>query len=107
MARYDDLDTKTIAIATIVSSIVLVVLILGGRALSYTWQSYAEEHQINKAKYTTADDTIAAQKAVLQTSGKIQDPPLQEGTEPVSRIAVPVSTAQELISKELGTQPKT
>jgi hypothetical protein len=107
MARYDDLDTKTIAIAAIVSSIVLVVLILGGRALSYTWQSYAEELRTEKARYTTSDEAIAAQKAVLQTSGKVQDPPLQEGTEPVTRLVVPVSAAQELISKELGTQPKT
>lgn len=107
MARYDDLDTKAIAIATLISCILLVVLILAGTAISYDWQNSAEEGRTAKAKYTASDEAIAAQKALLQTSGQIQDPPLQEGGEPVTRIAVPIDRAQDLISKELGTQPKT
>lgn len=107
MARYDDLDTKTIAISTVVSCILLVILILGGRAMAYAWQSYSEEQRSENAKYTTADEAIAAQKAVLKSSGKVEDPPLKEGGQPITRMVVPIDSAQQLIGKELGSQPKT
>jgi hypothetical protein len=106
MARYDDLDTKTIAGSAVVSSIVLVVLILGGRALAYTWQGATEESRIEKAKYTASDESIATQKAVLKMSGKVEDPPLQEGEAPIKRNVVPIEKAQQIIGKELGKQPK-
>lgn len=107
MARYDDLDTKAIATATVVSSIVLIILILAGRALSYTWESYIESARTEKAKYHASDDAIAAQKAVLTASGKVQDPPLQEGGEPTTRIVLPLSKAQEIVGKELSFSPNT
>jgi hypothetical protein len=37
MARYDDLNTKTIGYLTFLSSILLVVIILLLQALTYNW----------------------------------------------------------------------
>ncbi len=107
MARYDDLDTKSIALTTVISSIVLVVLILAGRALSYTWQSFSEEKRTRTAKYSVSDQEIADQKAVLTKAGTVQDPPAKEGDKPTDRIVLPIEKAQQLIGKELSTQPKT
>lgn len=107
MARYDDLDTKSIALTTVISSIVLVVLILAGRAFAYTLQNIAEEKQTSTAKYAISDQEIADQKAVLTKSGAVQDPPANEGDKPVDRTVLPIEKAQQLIGKELSTQPKT
>lgn len=107
MARYDDLDTKSIALTAVISSIVLVVLILGGRAFAYTWQGLTEEERTRTAKYTVSDQEIAAQKAVLTKTGTVQDPPAKEGEKPVDRTVLPIDKAQQLIGKELSTQPKT
>ena len=107
MARYDDLDTKSIALTTVISAIVLVVLILAGRAFAYTLQNMAEEKQTSTAKYSVSDQEIADQKAVLTKAGTVQDPPAKEGEKPVERNVLPIEKAQQLIGKELGTQPKT
>lgn len=105
MARYDDLDTNSIALSAVISSIVLVVLILGGRALSYAWQSASDDLRAEKAKYTKSDQEIASQKAVLVKIGKVQDAPLQEGGQPVERNVVPIDKALQLIGKELSSKP--
>ncbi len=107
MARYDDLDTKSIAVSAVISSVVLFLLIMAGRAMSYTWSSYTEEERTNTAKYTVSDQEIAAQKAVIAKGGKVQDPPEKEGDAPTERNLLPIDKAQSIIGKELGTQPKT
>ena len=107
MARYDDLDTKSIAVTTVISSIVLFVLIMAGRALSYTWQNFSEEERTRTAKYTVSDQEIADQKAVLTKTGTVQDPPAKEGDKPVDRTVLTIEKAQQLIGKELSAQPKT
>jgi hypothetical protein len=107
MTRYDDLDTKTIAISAVVSSIVLVVLILGGRALAYQWENRAEEEKVKGSKYEVSDAEIASQKKILMTSGKVQDPPAKEGQESKTRICIPIDKAWKAVSSELSRKSST
>lgn len=107
MARYDDLDTKTIALSAIVSSIVLFLLILGGRAMSYAWQNSAEDARRETSKYAVSDAEIAAQKELLKKSGKVEDPPAQEGGSPVVRDVLPIDQALRLVAEELSSKPGT
>lgn len=107
MARYDDLDTRTIGMAAVISSIVLFILILAGRAMAYAWQGTYEEELLVNARYETSENEIAAQKAVLTKTGKVIDPPVKEGANPTERNVMPIDKALQLIGKELSTQPKT
>ena len=107
MARYDDLDTKTIAIAAVLSSIVLVILLLAGRAMAYAWEYSYEEERAAKAKYLVSDDTIAAQKSQLTSYAEVQVEATEEGQQPTRRLVIPIEKAKELVRGELAPKPKT
>jgi hypothetical protein len=102
MARYDDLDTKTIAFSAVISSVILLILILGGRALAYSWEFYVKDERLNNAVYHSSNEAISAQKGLLNKSGQVEDPPVKEGDKPVVRNVVPIKQAEELVAKELG-----
>jgi hypothetical protein len=106
LARYDDLDTRTIALASILSAIVLLILILAGRAVAYSWASVIEDEKYLSAKYQEADQVIADQKAVLKDFATVEQP-AQEGQEASSRQVIPIERAMELIGKELVAKPST
>ena len=72
MARYDDLNTKTIGYLTFISAILLAVTILLLQALCYNWIDWQEETKLTKQSYTSSDEMIAAQKASLSGYGKVQ-----------------------------------
>ncbi|MGN6134793.1 MAG: hypothetical protein ACTHOU_09845, partial [Aureliella sp.] len=61
MARYDDLNTKTIGYLTFLSSILLVVIILLLQALTYNWIDWQEEDKLTKQSYRSSDELIQAQ----------------------------------------------
>lgn len=107
MARYDDLDTNTIAMSAVISTIVLIVLILGGRALSSAWKMSVEEQVLRTAHYRTSEGVIANQKAQLSKSGEVVDPPIKEGDPPTKRNLIPIEKAQQIIAQELSVKPRT
>lgn len=112
-ARYDDLHTGTIAYATLVSCIVLVVTILLVRALCVAWVSSEEARKSVDAHYYSSDAEISEQKARVSSyeyqmvevtpeagpDGELGEP------ETVKRIHIPVDRAKEVLANELG-QPK-
>jgi hypothetical protein len=106
MARYDDLDTTAIAHFSIVSTVVLFILILAGRALSYGWAYSFEEARSRTARYTVSEREIARQKALLADFSTVEEP-AEEGQEPGSRLVIPVSKALELVSQEIAAEPST
>lgn len=105
-ARYDDLDTRTIALASIVSAIVLLILILAGRAVAYGWADSVEQERFESAKYEEADRWIASQKAVLSDFSKV-DVPGDEKQPASSRLVIPIDRAIELVRQELTAKPST
>ena len=99
MARYDDLDTRTIAYASVLSAVVLLILILAGRAMAYAWESAVEAQKVGGARYTVAEQEIANQKQVLQQSATLEEV-VEEGQPPVTRRVIPIDRAFELVREE-------
>ena len=114
MARYDDLNTRTIGYLTFISSVLLVVTILLLQALCYNWIDWQEETKLTKQSYQSSDDLIQAQKASMQSYGKVQvevpvEPPAG-GTDGASaavqmkteeRLQIPIERAKALLLEEL------
>jgi hypothetical protein len=118
MARYDDLNTRTIGYLTFISSVLLVVTILLLQALCYNWIDWQEETKLTKQSYQSSDDVIQAQKASLQSYGKVQvevpvEPPSNgaEGGNALAapaaqmkteeRVHIPIDRAKALLLEEL------
>ncbi|MCA9130557.1 MAG: hypothetical protein KDB22_25890 [Planctomycetales bacterium] len=115
MARYDDLNTGAIAYATVVSSILLLIVILLTRALCFAWVEKEDARKLNDAHYVQSDSIIAAQKARVSASERVTveipapaAAPGQPQAEPTSeeRIHIPVQRAGELLIKELSGATK-
>ncbi len=111
MARYDDLNTSSIAYATFVSAVILLVVILLVQALTYNWILGEDERKLSTSHYITSDAEIAKQKAMLDGYKQLMVdviPPAAAGattSEPVAsvqekRLHIPVKQAQSLILKE-------
>ena len=108
MARYDDLNTGGIALTTFVGSIVLLLIILLGRALCYNEVNREDARKLDKAHYTDAETEIAAQKARINSYAKVnvEIAPASEGEQPTKeeRIHIPLDRAKELLLSELGSK---
>lgn len=113
MARYDDLNTSAIAYTTFVSSILLLIIILLGRALCYAWVNGEDERKLANARYVQSDEAIAKQKAVVDKYETVKVevlPPAEQGPadssiEPEAvyedRLHIPVGEAKKLLLQEL------
>lgn len=103
MARYDDLHTGTIAYATFLSSIVLVVIILLIRALCYYWVESEEARKLVDAHYETSDQEISDQKQMLDgyQKVKIEIPAMGDAeARTEEKLHIPLSRAKELLIEE-------
>ena len=122
MARYDDLNTGSIAYATFISAVLLLIIVLLLQALTFGWINGEEDRKLVDAHYYTADAEIEKQKSQLeqyaQVSVEIPPPPPTEpvapGTPPAAptiekRLHIPVNQAQSLLKQELAkaATPKT
>ena len=115
MARYDDLNTKMIAYAAILSIVILVLLLQGLQALCYnmvTWadQRHAIEHQKTE-KVSVQDKMKSDQLALLSGYKKVkvidESAPAPEKGQPQAMkdtIHIPITEAQEIILRELGSK---
>ncbi len=118
MARYDDLNTTSIAYATFISAVVLFVIILLIQALTYNWLTGEAERKLATSHYISADAEIKKQKARLDGYQQVMVeviPPAADGAvaaEAVTstkekRIYIPMEQAESLILKEFNkpTEP--
>lgn len=110
MARYDDLSTGPIAYAALVSTIVLAVIILLVRALTYSWVEAEDARKLVDAHYVSADTAIAEQRARIAGYSKVMvEVPPPEGSpadaKPTQeeRLHIPVTQAKELLLKDWAT----
>lgn len=105
--RYDDLATGTIAYATLLSCILLVITILSIRALCCAWVESEEARKTLNAHYYSSDEEISEQKAVLAGYTKeivqVTDS-TEENADPmdVEKLRIPIERAKSLIIEELG-----
>lgn len=136
MARYDDLNTKTISYLTFLSAVLLVVTILLLQALCYNWIEWQEDLKYTKQSYNSSDEVIQAQKQSLTNYEKVQvtipvkpaaaagandgagqppkagDPaqPAAPQMETVERVHIPIERAKVLILEDVNNaagQPAT
>ena len=116
MARYDDLNTRTIGYLTFISAVLLVVTILLLQALCYNWIDWQEQNKLTKQSYKSSEEVLQAQKASLESYGKVQvevpveanpndggtasaAPAAQMKTE--ERVQIPIDRAKALLLEEL------
>lgn len=112
MARYDDLNTTAIAYTTFISSILLVIIILLGRALCYVWIETEDQRKLSTASYEVSDRLIGEQKSMLSgyQTVRVELPPA-EGADPAAapqyeeRVRIPIEKAKELLLKDLAAEP--
>ena len=105
MARYDDLNTRMIAYATVLSVVILVIILQGTQALCYTMVNY--ERARKDTKIIDAASTIKGEQLdslngfkrveVVDESAEVKKGEAQ----PMKKvIRIPVADAQKLILKE-------
>ena len=111
MARYDDLNTKMITYATVLSVVILVIILQGTQALCYSMLNYENDRKDTK-KVDAA--TVAKREQLQSLNGyervEVLDetaPPAKKGEAAVMKkvIHIPVGEAQKLILKELQVAP--
>jgi hypothetical protein len=109
MARYDDLNTKMIAYAAVLSVVVLVIVLQGAQALSYNMMS-AEDAVKESKKSDKALDMKREQLDSLNGFKRVSvideaAPPPKKGEEAATKkvVQIPIDEAQKLILKEFGT----
>lgn len=113
MARYDDLNTGAIAYTTFVGSVLLLIIILLGRALCYSLVESEDERKLADARYTASDNEISEQLSILADYKKeqVEVAPAEEGsdTPPTTeeKLIIPIDDAKAIILKELGDLPTT
>jgi hypothetical protein len=108
MARYDDLNTKMIAYATVLSLVILVIVLQGTQALCYSMVNYESSRKDVKI----IDAATVAKSEQLESLNSIQTvevldeaaPPAQKGEQPAMKSVnrIPIQEAQKLILKQLG-----
>lgn len=111
MARYDDLNTKMIAYATVLSVVILVIVLQGTQALCYYMVNYENARKDSK-QLDVATVTKREQLKSLngyQTVQVIDEtaPPPKKGEATVMKevTCIPIEEAQKLILKELQVAP--
>jgi hypothetical protein len=113
MARYDDLNTGAIAYSTFVGAVLLLIIILLGRALTYAWIESEDARKMANASYTAADQEINDQRAELAgyRTRMVQLASGDEGSdvEPEEKelLVIPIERAKELVLEEVGESPQT
>lgn len=106
MARYDDLDTRMIGFATVISCLLLVAILQGTQALCYNMANAEEERKLQGSEYRSSKAVISEQLTSLSGYQRVAVPPAV-GTDgkpvegaPTSRLQIPLSRATELLIEE-------
>lgn len=111
MARYDDLNTKMIGYATVLSVVILVIVLQGTQALCYYMVNYErarKDTKINDAASIAKSDQLKSLNGFKRVEVVDELAPLPEkGGQPAMKkvIQIPVEEAQKLILKEFAPTP--
>jgi hypothetical protein len=103
MARYDDLNTKMIAYATVLSIVVLVVVLQGLQALTYFMVNGEDERKMS-SKTDNAAVVKSEQIAALNgyKRAKVPDESAADPSATKEVLQIPISEAKQLVIKELS-----
>ena len=107
MARYDDLNTRMIAYATVLSVVILVIILQGTQALCYTMVNYERARKDTKiidAATTIKGEQLESLNGFKRVEVVDEAAELKKGeAQPMKKvIRIPVRDAQKLILKELS-----
>ncbi len=113
MARYDDLNTKMIAYATVLSVVILVIVLQGTQALCYSMLNYErslkKDTKIIDAATKIKSEQLESLSGLAKRVEVIDEsaPIAKKGEQPTMKkvIRIPIQEAQKLILKELGPTP--
>jgi len=112
MARYDDLNTKMIAYATVLSVVILVIVLQGTQALCYSMLNYERSRNDTKiidGASKMKSEQIESLSGLAKRVEVIDEaaPPANRGELPAMKkvIRIPIDEARKLILKELGSTP--
>lgn len=106
MARYDDLDVKFIAFATLVSCLLLVATLQGTQALCYFMTNAEQAKKLDMFEYDSSKTVIGEQLESLNGYRKVAVPPATgpDGKPvaggPTSRLQIPLERATQLMLEE-------
>lgn len=105
MARYDDLNTKMIAYATVLSIVVLVIVLQGLQALTYSLVNSEDARKIG-SKSDASAVAKSEQLASLDGYKKLNVPDETSATAGATKeiFQIPISEAKKLVLQELGKQ---
>ena len=103
MARYDDLNTNMIAYATVLSTVVLVLVLQGVQALTNGMLQSEDERKLSVSS-TEPTDVKNAQLARLQgfTKATVADPNVEGATMEV--FTIPIEQAEKLVLEQFATK---
>lgn len=108
MARYDDLNTKGIAYAAVLSVVILVVILQGTQALCYYMVNSEDARKdLNQSDHSRRVKSEQLSSLDGVSVAKVLDeaaPAPKKGEEAATRDAIRISIedAQKIIIKELG-----
>ena len=107
MARYDDLNTRMIAYATVLSVVILVIILQGTQALCYTMVNYERARKDTKiidAATTIKGEQLDSLNGFKRVEVVDESAEVKKGeAQPMKKvIRIPVADAQKLILKELS-----
>lgn len=108
MARYDDLNTKMIAYAAVLSIVVLVIILQGTQALCYNMvnsvDSVKESNKSDRAMVAKSEQLNALNgfKRALVIDEAAEPPKKGEPQAMKKVIRIPIEDAQKLIIREMA-----
>jgi hypothetical protein len=103
MARYDDLNTNMIAYATVLSIVVLVIVLQGAQALTYSMVHYEDVRKESKKSDTAAQvksDQIATLNGYKKVAVADEKSDVPGATKNV--LMIPIEVAKKLVIQDLS-----
>lgn len=108
MARYDDLNTKMIAYAAVLSIVVLVIILQGTQALCYNMVNSVDSVKVSNK----SDHAMVAKSEQLSALNGFKralvideaaEPPKKGEQQPMKKvIRIPIEDAQNLVIREMA-----
>lgn len=107
MARYDDLNTNMIAYGAVLSIVVLVIILQGTQALTYSMVNYEESRKESK-KSDSAEKAKSEQIASLSGYKRVLVPDLKSDTPGATKpvLMIPIDAAKKLTLEEMSGSKK-
>lgn len=105
MARYDDLNTNMIAYATVLSIVVLVIVLQGTQALTYSMVNYEDARKESRSS-DTPGKVKSEQLAALSGYKKGSVPDESAATPGAMKevFMIPIEEAKKLVIQEFSNK---